>query len=61
MWTFLIYCFFTLIENLGVKMINCSSTCAVIMEPAFSPLGHITATDSWPVVQEHVVAQICKL
>lgn len=42
-------------------MINCNSTCAVIMKLAFSPLGHITATDSWPIVQEHEMAQICKM
>jgi len=40
-------------------MIN--STCAVIMKLAFSPLDHITATDSRPTVQEHEMAQICKL
>lgn len=34
-------------------MINCNSTCAVIMELGFSPLSHFAATDSWPIVQEH--------
>lgn len=53
--------FFQINWKLGVKMINCNSTCAVIMKLAFSPLGHITATDSWPIVQEHEMAQICKL
>lgn len=34
-------------------MINCNSTCAVITELGFSALGQITASDSWPIVQEH--------
>lgn len=34
-------------------MINCNSTCAITMVLGFSPVGQITATASWPIVQEN--------